>query len=159
MNAARPSHFSAAGAGAYSRPATNPLNMRGDMAGAHTTPSGSQFQDTYMLDRSYVPMLGATINNISIEPALQQHQQVAHPQGAAQHFNFSPGSYATFTAQHNSGNLHNSGNGAPPHPAPVKVDSKGHTMLPGGISPTTLTILKKRATRAPRDVLRRRQWL
>jgi hypothetical protein len=123
MNAARPSHFSAAGAGAYSRPATKPLNMRRDMAGAHTTPSGSQFQDTYMLDRSYVPMLGATINNISIEPALQQHQQVAHPQGAAQHFNFSPGSYATFTAQHNSGNLHNSGNGAPPHPAPVEVDT------------------------------------
>jgi hypothetical protein len=66
-----------------------------------------------MLERSYVPMLGATINNISIDPAMQQHQQVANPQSATQHFNFSPGSYATFTAQHNSGNLHNSGNGAP----------------------------------------------
>jgi hypothetical protein len=92
------------------------------MAGAQTIPGGSQFQDTYMLEKSYVPFPGATINNISIEPALQQHQQVAHPQGAAQHFNFSPGSYATFTAQHNSGNLHNSGINAPPHQPPVEVD-------------------------------------
>jgi hypothetical protein len=113
MNAPSPNPPGASGAGDRPRPATYPPNMRGNQPGAHNMPSGAQFQDTYMLERSYVPMLGATINNISIDPAMQQHQQVANPQSATQHFNFSPGSYATFTAQHNSGNLHNSGNGAP----------------------------------------------
>lgn len=91
-------------------------------------PSGSQFQDTNLLNTSYVPMLGTTVNNTNINidpPSLPPHLR-GYPQPATNQFNFSSGSQATFPIQQNQ-NFRNLETHQPIHnaPAPVEVEPEG----------------------------------
>jgi len=117
MSAPGPGHAGTSG-GNRPRPAANSPNMR-NTTSPYPVPSGQQFRDTNVHLSSYAPMFGAITNNNNFDSSLSQPHQGAYSPNATQQFSFSPGSQATFSIQHNSGNgaLHQ-----PVYQAPVEAD-------------------------------------